>query len=166
MILQLEKSDLGIGHTGGIQFTIGGPSGVLPKHPYDLMLESNFSYPAMGGCPKNAGTRILNEIVENDFEGKIPDDEYNTYNYIDHIIRQVVGTDKTMLLTSFITHDFFNRQLLENGTFDTLIPRLVDVSNMSKGEGEIIIESLVLPGGWHLESQAAGAVSSEHEQQA
>jgi len=126
--LQLEKSDLGIGHTGGIQFTIGGPSGVLPKHPYDLMLESNFSYPAMGGCPKNAGTRVLNEIVENDFEGKIPDDEYTTYNYIDHIIRQVVGTDKTMLLTSFITHDFFNRQLLENGTFDLLIPRLIDVS--------------------------------------
>lgn len=131
---QLEKSDLGIGHTGGIQFTIGGPSGVLPKHPYDLMLESNFSYPAMGGCPKNAGTRILNEIVENDFEGKIPDDEYNTYNYIDHIIRQVVGTDKTMLLTSFVTHDFFNRQLLENGTFDTLIPRLVDVSGINEGE--------------------------------
>lgn len=130
---QLEKSDLGIGHTGGIQFTIGGPSGVLPKHPYDLMLESNFSYPAMGGCPKNAGTRILNEIVENDFEGKIPDDEYNTYNYIDHIIRQVVGTDKTMLLTSFVTHDFFNRQLLENGTFDTLIPRLVDVSGINQG---------------------------------
>ncbi|KAH8282662.1 hypothetical protein KR054_009029 [Drosophila jambulina] len=124
----LEKSDLGIGHTGGIQFTIGGPSGVLPKHPYDLMLESNFSYPAMGGCPKNAGTRVLNEIVDNDFEGKIPDDEYNTYNYIDHVIRQVVGTDKTMLLTSFVTHDFFNRHLLENGTFDTLIPRLIDVA--------------------------------------
>ncbi|XP_068159561.1 glutactin [Drosophila tropicalis] len=124
----LEKSDLGIGHTGGIQFTIGGPSGVLPKHPYDLMLESNFSYPALGGCPKNAGTRVLNEIVENDFEGKIPDDEYDTYNYIDHVIRQVVGTDKTMLLTSFVTHDFFNRQLLENGTFDTLIPRLIDVA--------------------------------------
>ncbi|EDW03512.1 glutactin [Drosophila grimshawi] len=124
----LEKSDLGIGHTGGIQFTIDGPSGVLPKHPYDLMLESNFSYPAMGGCPKNAGSRILNEIVENDFEGKIPDDEYDTYNYIDHVIRQVVGTDKTMLLTSFVTHDFFNRQLLENGTFDTLIPRLIDVA--------------------------------------
>ncbi|KAH8410567.1 hypothetical protein KR009_002655 [Drosophila setifemur] len=124
----LEKSDLGIGHTGGIQFTIGGPSGVLPKHPYDLMLESNFSYPAMGGCPKNAGTRVLNEIVDNDFEGKIPDDEYDTYNYIDHVIRQVVGTDKTMLLTSFVTHDFFNRQLLENGTFDKLIPRLIDVA--------------------------------------
>ncbi|XP_017075738.2 LOW QUALITY PROTEIN: glutactin [Drosophila eugracilis] len=124
----LEKSDLGIGHTGGIQFTIGGPSGVLPKHPYDLMLESNFSYPAMGGCPKNAGTRVLNEIVDNDFEGKIPDDEYNTYNYIDHVLRQVVGTDKTMLLTSFVTHEFFNRELMENGTFATLIPRLIDVA--------------------------------------
>ncbi|EDV58284.1 glutactin [Drosophila erecta] len=124
----LEKSDLGIGHTGGIQFTIGGPSGVLPKHPYDLMLESNFSYPAMGGCPKNAGSRVLNEIVDNDFERKIPDDDYSTYDYIDHVIRQTVGTDKTMLLTSFVTHDFFNRPLMENGTFDTLIPRLIDVA--------------------------------------
>lgn len=68
------------------------------------------------------------EIVENDFEGVIPDDDYNTYDYIDHIIRQVVGTDKTMLLTSFITHDFFNRKLMENGTFSSLIPRLIDVS--------------------------------------
>lgn len=65
--------------------------------------------------------------MENDFEGVIPDD-YNTYDYIDHIIRQVVGTDKTMLLTSFVTHDFFNRKLMENGTFGTLIPRLIDVS--------------------------------------
>uniref|UniRef100_A0A034W869 Glutactin n=2 Tax=Bactrocera dorsalis TaxID=27457 RepID=A0A034W869_BACDO len=123
----LEKSDLGVGYTGGIQFTIGGPSGVLPVHPYELMLNSNFSYPAMGGCPKNVGSRVLNEIVENDFEGVIPDDDYNTYDYIDHIVRQVVGTDKTMLLTSFVTHDFFNRKLMENGTFGTLIPRLIDV---------------------------------------
>ncbi|XP_037939969.1 glutactin, partial [Teleopsis dalmanni] len=124
----LEKSDLGVGHTGGVQFTIGGPSGVLPEHPYDLMLNTTNKYPAMGGCPKNAGTRVLNEIVENDFEGKIPDDEYTTYDYIDHVIRQVVGTDKTMLLTSFITHDFFNRKLMENGTFSSLIPRLIDVA--------------------------------------
>lgn len=68
------------------------------------------------------------EIVENDWENKIPEDTYNSYDYIDHIIRQVVGTDKTMLLTSFITHDFFNRRLMENGTFSTLIPRLIDVS--------------------------------------
>ncbi|XP_073841601.1 glutactin [Musca autumnalis] len=124
----IEKSDLGVGHTGGIQFTIGGPSGVLPEHPYDLMLKSNFSYPAMGGCPKNAGSKTVNEIVENDFEGKIPDDTYNSFDYIDHVIRQAVGTDKTMLLTSFITHDFFNRRLMENGTFATLIPRLIDVA--------------------------------------
>ncbi|XP_067648468.1 glutactin isoform X2 [Eurosta solidaginis] len=123
----LEKSDLGVGHTGGIQFTIGGPSGVLPYHPYELMLHANNSYPAMGGCPKNVGSRVLNEIVENDFEGMIPDDDYVAYDYINHVIRQVVGTDKTMLLTSFVTHDFFNRKLLENGTFDTLIPRLIDV---------------------------------------
>ncbi|CAD7003219.1 unnamed protein product [Ceratitis capitata] len=123
----LEKSDLGVGHTGGIQFTIGGPSGVMPEHPYDLMLNANFSYPAMGGCPKNVGSRVLNEIVENDFEGTIPDDDYKAYDYIDHVIRQVVGTDKTMLLTSFVTHDFFNRKLMENGTFGTLIPRLIDV---------------------------------------
>lgn len=68
------------------------------------------------------------EIVENDWESKIPDDTYNSYDYIDHVIRQVVGTDKTMLLTSFVTHDFFNRKLMENGTFSTLIPRLIDVS--------------------------------------
>jgi len=68
------------------------------------------------------------EIVDNDFEGKIPDEEYSTYNYIDHVVRQTVGTDKTMLLTSFITHDFFNRFLLENGTFSNLIPRLIDVN--------------------------------------
>lgn len=54
---------MGVGHTGGIQFTIGGPSGVLPEHPYDLMLKSNNSYPAMGGCPKNAGSRTLNGIL-------------------------------------------------------------------------------------------------------
>ncbi|XP_011296426.1 glutactin [Musca domestica] len=124
----IEKSDLGVGHTGGIQFTIGGPSNVLPEHPYDLMLKSNFSYPAMGGCPKNAGSKTVNEIVENDFEGKIPDDTYTSFDYIDHVIRQAVGTDKTMLLTSFITHDFFNRRLMENGTFATLIPRLIDVA--------------------------------------
>ncbi|XP_053956886.1 glutactin [Anastrepha ludens] len=123
----LEKSDLGVGHTGGIQFTIGGPSGVLPEHPYHLMLNSNFSYPAMGGCPRNVGSRVLNEIVENDFEGIIPDDKYRAYDYIDHVIRQVVGTDRTMILTSFVTHDFFNRKLMENGTFSTLIPRLIDV---------------------------------------
>uniref|UniRef100_A0A1I8NLM9 Carboxylesterase type B domain-containing protein n=1 Tax=Stomoxys calcitrans TaxID=35570 RepID=A0A1I8NLM9_STOCA len=124
----IEKSELGVGYTGGIQFTIGGPSGVLPEHPYDLMLKSNYSYPAMGGCPKNAGSKTINEIVENDFEGNIPDDTYNSFDYIDHVIRQAVGTDKTMLLTSFITHDFFNRRLMENGTFATLIPRLIDVA--------------------------------------
>lgn len=67
------------------------------------------------------------EIVENDWEGKIPEDTYNSYDYIDHVIRQAVGTDKTMMLTSFVTHDFFNRRLMENGTFATLIPRLIDV---------------------------------------
>lgn len=70
---------------------------------------------------------LFAEIVENDFEGKIPDDTYNSFDYIDHVIRQAVGTDKTMLLTSFVTHDFFNRRLMENGTFATLIPRLIDV---------------------------------------
>lgn len=133
---------------------------MLPKHPYDLMLDSNFSYPAMGGCPKNAGTRVLNEIVENDFEGKIPDDEYNTYNYIDHVIRQVVGTDKTMLLTSFVTHDFFNRHLLENGTFDTLIPRLIDVSKTFTYEKTRIPNMICLSGGGHFKPQAAGAAGS------
>lgn len=162
----MEKSDLGIGHTGGIQFTIGGPSGVLPKHPYDLMLESNFSYPAMGGCPKNAGTRVLNEIVDNDFEGKIPDDEYSTYDYIDHVIRQVVGTDKTMLLTSFVTHDFFNRHLLENGTFDTLIPRLIDVSIFVSYLRVFVFPYMFLTfsGGWHFKPQASCSTRPEHEQ--
>lgn len=82
----------------------------------------------------------ISEIVENDFDGKIPDDSYNSYDYIDHIIRQAVGTDKTMLLTSFITHDFFNRQLMENGTFATLIPRLVDVSNYKTEWSKILLE--------------------------
>lgn len=62
-----------MGHTGGIQFTIGGPSGVLPEHPYDLMLKTNYSYPAMGGCPKNAGSKTIN--------GK-----YRTYLFVDILI--------------------------------------------------------------------------------
>lgn len=58
-ISQVEKSGLGVGHTGGIQFNIQY-SGILLEYYYDLMLKYNYSYPAMSGCPINAGYRTLN----------------------------------------------------------------------------------------------------------
>ncbi|KAI9581397.1 glutactin-like [Glossina fuscipes] len=124
-----DKYELGIGHIGGMHFTIGDTNGLLPEHPYNLMLKTNNSYPVMGGCPKNVGSRIVYDIVENYFGGVIPNDSYNSFNYIDHVIRQTVGTDKNMLLTSFITHNFLNREIIENGTFVSFLPRLIDLAS-------------------------------------
>lgn len=80
------------------------------------------------------------------------------------MIRQVVGTDKTMLLTSFITHDFFNRRLMENGTFSTLIPRLIDVSLFFKLNLEKFIDIFSISlGSWYSFAQTTRIDGFEHE---
>ena len=54
-----------MGAAGGVQFTIGGPSPVLPVHPLLLLQgERDTSYPAMGGCPKNVGTRAMKGTIK------------------------------------------------------------------------------------------------------
>ncbi|XP_055856128.1 glutactin-like [Episyrphus balteatus] len=112
---------------GGNHFTIGSP--VLPVHPTVLMAAmKNFSYPAMGGVPRNAGTLLLTQIFQGDFNGLIPDDEYNAFGYINHVLEQIVGQDDKMIMTSFAHHEFFTPELLENGTFSSLVPSLVDMA--------------------------------------
>lgn len=55
-----NKATEGVGSYGGIQFTIGGPSGVLPEHPGKLLAAEKYrAYPTMGGSVKNGGTFIL-----------------------------------------------------------------------------------------------------------
>ena len=54
------KASAGIGAYGGVQFTIGGPSGVLPEHPGKLLAAEKYkAYPTIGGSVKNGGTFIL-----------------------------------------------------------------------------------------------------------
>lgn len=54
------KAHLGVGNYGGVQFVIGGPSGILPKHPGQLLVSEDFkAYPTLGGSVKNGGTFML-----------------------------------------------------------------------------------------------------------
>uniref|UniRef100_A0A1A9ZS65 Carboxylesterase type B domain-containing protein n=1 Tax=Glossina pallidipes TaxID=7398 RepID=A0A1A9ZS65_GLOPL len=54
-----DKSELSVGHIGGMHFTIDDTNGLLPEHSYNLMLKTSNSYPVMGGCPKNVGSGIV-----------------------------------------------------------------------------------------------------------
>lgn len=56
----IVDGDNGIGSYGGLQFSIGGPSGILPENPGKLIQEKKIRYyPTMGGVTKNAGSFLL-----------------------------------------------------------------------------------------------------------
>uniref|UniRef100_A0A1B0GD73 Uncharacterized protein n=1 Tax=Glossina morsitans morsitans TaxID=37546 RepID=A0A1B0GD73_GLOMM len=48
---QQDKSELNVGHIGGMHLTIDDTNGLLPEHSYNFMLKTNNSYPVMGGYP-------------------------------------------------------------------------------------------------------------------
>lgn len=118
-----------------------------------LLEERNISYPTIGGTPRNPGTRTLKgdcpkkkklkkicskliyllliwsfqEIFMNDFSGIIPDGLYSGEDYIKHIIIQGLGYDTSGIMTEFLTREFFTNEILRNGTFEAMLPGLIDV---------------------------------------
>ncbi|XP_055385265.1 glutactin-like, partial [Condylostylus longicornis] len=124
----LENSNGILGDAGGMQFTIGGPSPILPKHPSILWAENNnISYPALGGAPKNAGSKILKAIFENDFNGQIPEN-FDSDDFIDIVINQIYGNDQSGILKTFVKNEFFTEDILKNGSFIALLPGLIDLA--------------------------------------
>ncbi|XP_037929623.1 glutactin-like [Teleopsis dalmanni] len=122
------KSALGIGSYGGVQFVIGGPSGILPEHPGKLLTSKKYkAYPTIGGSVKNAGTFILKDIYVDNFNESIIDDKLDGKGYIQYIITQTNGPDPTLAWQKFARDEIFTPAEINNGMFYTLIPGLVDM---------------------------------------
>ncbi|XP_053956885.1 glutactin [Anastrepha ludens] len=122
------NAHLGIGSYGGVQIVIGGPSGILPKHPGELLASQDFkAYPTLGGSVKNAGTFLLKDIYIDNFNETIIDDKLDGIGYIDHIIAQSNGADPTGAWKKFAIEEIFTPGEIKNGSFYTLVPGLIDM---------------------------------------
>ncbi|XP_036325556.1 glutactin [Rhagoletis pomonella] len=124
------NAHLGVGNYGAVQFVIGGPSGILPKHPGKLLASEDFkAYPTLGGSVKNAGTFILKDIFIDNFNETIIDDQLDGIGYIDHIISQTNGADPAGSWMKFAQEEIFTGEDIKNGSFQKLLPGLIDMSS-------------------------------------
>ncbi|XP_018786090.1 PREDICTED: glutactin [Bactrocera latifrons] len=122
------NAHLGVGNYGGVQFVIGGPSGILPKHPGQLLASGEFkAYPTLGGSVKNGGTFLLKDIYIDNFNETIIDDKLDGMGYIDHIIAQTNGDDPTGTWRKFARDVVFTNEEIQNGSFYKLVPGLIDL---------------------------------------
>ncbi|XP_036229980.2 glutactin [Bactrocera oleae] len=122
------NAHLGVGNYGGVQFVIGGPSGILPKHPGQLLASGDFkAYPTLGGSVKNGGTFLLKDIYIDNFNETIIDDKLDGMGYIDHIIAQTNGVDPTGVWRKFAREVVFTDEEIKNGSFYKLVPGLIDM---------------------------------------
>ncbi|XP_055856127.1 glutactin-like [Episyrphus balteatus] len=121
-------SNMGVGNFGGVQFVIGGPSGILPEHPGKLLSAETYqSYPTMGGTVKNPGSFLLNEIFVHNFNETILDDIFDANGYINYIIAQTNGADPTLAWKKFAENELFTKEQIKNGSFYGLLPGLIDM---------------------------------------
>ncbi|XP_011190175.1 glutactin [Zeugodacus cucurbitae] len=122
------NAQLGVGNYGGVQFVVGGPSGILPKHPGELLASEDFkAYPTLGGSVKNGGTFMLKDIYIDNFNETIIDDQLDGMGYIDHIIAQTNGPDPTGVWRKFAQGVVFSAEDIKNGSFYKLVPGLIDM---------------------------------------
>ncbi|XP_039965263.1 glutactin [Bactrocera tryoni] len=122
------NAHLGVGNYGGVQFVVGGPSGILPKHPSELLASGEFkAYPTLGGSVKNGGTFLLKDIYIDNFNETIIDDQLDGMGYIDHIIAQTNGDDPTGAWRKFARDVVFTNAEIKNGSFYKLVPGLIDL---------------------------------------
>ncbi|XP_075161051.1 glutactin [Haematobia irritans] len=123
-----SKAGQGVGSTGAAQFVVGGPSGILPQFPAKLLTSGNFkAYPTMGGTTKNAGTLILKDIFIDSLNETILDDTWNTTDYVNQIILETNGPDRSGAWMKYAQEEVFTDKQMRNGSFRCLIPGLIDL---------------------------------------
>ncbi|XP_067647503.1 glutactin [Eurosta solidaginis] len=134
------KAHLGVGNYGGMQIVIGGPSGILPKHPGKLLASQDFKvYPTIGGTVKNAGTFILKDIFIDNFNETIIDDKLDGMGYIDHIISQTNGADPTGAWRKYAQEEIFTAEEITNGSFYKLVPGLIDMCSIIPFKNPVLL---------------------------
>ncbi|CAD7003218.1 glutactin-like [Ceratitis capitata] len=135
-----SKAPLGVGNYGGVQFVIGGPSGVLPKHPGKLLASEDYkAYPTLGGSVKNAGTFMLKDIYVDNFNETIIDDQLDGLGYIEQIISQTNGPDPTGAWKKFALETIFTTEEIKNGSFYKLVPGLIDMCSIIPFKNPVLL---------------------------
>ncbi|XP_061390778.1 glutactin [Musca vetustissima] len=123
-----SKTGQGVGSSGGAQFVVGGPSGILPQFPAKLLTSGNFkAYPTMAGTPKHAGTYMMKDIFIDSFNETIVDDQLNATDYIKTIIGETNGPDSSGAWLKYALEEVFSARQLKNGSFYRMIPGLIDL---------------------------------------
>ncbi|XP_073837698.1 glutactin [Musca autumnalis] len=122
------KAGQGVGSSGGAQFVVGGPSGILPQFPAKLLTSGKFkAYPTMAGTPKHAGTYIMKDIFIDSFNETIVDDQLNATEYIKTIISETNGPDSSGAWLKYALEEVFSARQLKNGSLYRLTPGLIDL---------------------------------------
>ena len=71
------------------------------------------------------------DVFESDFAAHIPDDILNGEDYIAHILFQTQGFDGSGVLLTMLKDKFFPRDIIVNGTFQAMLPGLIDVFKLN-----------------------------------
>ncbi|XP_058463652.1 glutactin-like [Malaya genurostris] len=131
----------GINSIGGHRFTLGGPSGIFPKTPFEVMKRGGGrkNLPMLTGVVKHEGTFALVDIFAILAHMKIlKDADFMRYDLLEEVARIYGSTENSNALGQLIARSMFNVEDLVSGDIRRLIPGLIDFS------GAAIIKSTVL----------------------
>ncbi|EAT42347.2 AAEL006101-PA, partial [Aedes aegypti] len=131
----------GINSIGGHRFTIGGPSGIFPKTPYEVMKRGGGrkDLPMLTGVVKHEGTFALVDIFAILAHQKLlGNKQFMQYDLLEEVPRILASTETSNTLAPLIARSMFNIDDLKSGDLRRLIPGLIDYC------GAVIIKSTVL----------------------
>lgn len=105
--------------------TVGGPSNLLPKTPYQLMKSGagRKNLPMIAGAMKHDGSFSLVECME----FGVKEEKFVAYDMIERITTILGVRDETTTFTSLIMKGMFTEEQIERGLFKEMAGGFIDV---------------------------------------
>ncbi|XP_053685997.1 glutactin-like [Sabethes cyaneus] len=131
----------GINSIGGHRFTLGGPSGIFPKTPFEVMKRGGGrkNLPMLTGVVKHEGSfGLVDMFVILSHMKVLKDKDFMRYDLLEQVSRTYGSTEDSNTLTPLIARTMFNVEDLASGDILKLIPGLIDYT------GAAIIKATVL----------------------